>query len=221
MATVLHLPRLYALSSYSQEGEDLVLRKLFDGRNSGFYVDIGAHHPYRYSNTFALYQRGWRGINIDATPGVMTAFRKARPGDINLEIAIGTSLKNQPYYCFADGAFNTFSNDAAEKLIKSGQSTLVKTVKIMPQKLSDVLKIYLPAGTNIDFINLDAEGRDEDVLLSNNWKKFRPEIISAEVGSSQTVTAIERSPIAKLLRHQGYSLYSRLFNTAFFKRLFG
>lgn len=221
MATGLQLPWLYALRSFSQEGEDLVLRKLFDGRDRGYYVDIGAHHPYRYSNTFLLHQRGWRGINIDATPGVMKAFQQTRPEDINLEIAIGTGSDTQTYYCFADNALNTFSKVAAKKVIESGQSILLKTVKLRQQRLDFVLKKYLPDSTKIDFLNIDAEGQDEDVLLSNDWKFYRPEFIAVEVGPAKTVEEIEGSNLSELLRQYGYRLYSRLFNTAFFMRMSG
>src|SRR3954469_4320493 len=74
--------------AFSQEGEDLLLARMFEHQSEGFYVDVGAHHPQRFSNTHLLHQRGWRGINIDATPGSMAAFRRARPHDVNLEIAI-------------------------------------------------------------------------------------------------------------------------------------
>jgi len=66
----------YALKSYSQEGEDMILRRLFEKQNTGFYVDVGAHHPKRFSNTFFFYKKGWRGINIDAMPNSMSLFNK-------------------------------------------------------------------------------------------------------------------------------------------------
>jgi hypothetical protein len=74
--------------SYAQEGEDMVLRRIFEDQPLGFYVDVGAHHPVRFSTTYFFYRRGCRGINIDATPGSMDAFRRLRPRDINLEVAI-------------------------------------------------------------------------------------------------------------------------------------
>ncbi len=82
--------RGYMNPSYSIEGEDRIVRSLFwEKRDTGFYVDVGAHHPFRFSNTYLFYTQGWRGINIDATPGSMRAFKKHRPRDINLEIGIG------------------------------------------------------------------------------------------------------------------------------------
>ncbi|MDX9799068.1 MAG: hypothetical protein RBT05_09445 [Bacteroidales bacterium] len=74
--------------SFSQEGEDMLLSKLFELNEKGFFVDIGAHHPIRFSNTYKLYLKGWRGINIDAMPNSMDLFKKYRSEDINLEIPI-------------------------------------------------------------------------------------------------------------------------------------
>ena len=53
----------YSVKSYSQEGEDIILRNLFGNRKDGFYVDVGAHHPMRFSNTYFFYKLGWNGCN--------------------------------------------------------------------------------------------------------------------------------------------------------------
>jgi hypothetical protein len=67
-------PEPYLNQSYSQEGEDMVLYRTFETVKEGFYVDVGAHHPDRFSNTYKFYKQGWRGINIDAMPGGMDPF---------------------------------------------------------------------------------------------------------------------------------------------------
>lgn len=76
--------------SYSQEGEDLLLSRIFGDKKDGFYIDVGAHHPFRFSNTYLLYKRGWRGINIDAMPGSMKLFNRFRPRDINIECGVAS-----------------------------------------------------------------------------------------------------------------------------------
>ena len=88
----------YATKSYSQEGEDMILKRLFGGQKFGFYVDVGAHHPKRFSNTYYFYKKGWRGINIDAMPGSMIAFDKLRPRDINIERPISDKKQILTYY---------------------------------------------------------------------------------------------------------------------------
>src|SRR5687768_10814903 len=104
----------HAHTSYAQEGEDLILLRLFDGDLPGVYVDVGAHHPFRFSNTCLLFERGWRGINIDARPGSMAAFRRARPRDINLEIGISERPAELEFFLFEEPALNTFDRALAE-----------------------------------------------------------------------------------------------------------
>lgn len=64
----------HAKLSFSQEGEDMLLDRFFMNQKDGFYVDVGAHHPERFSNTNYYYLRGWRGINIEADPSLMKEF---------------------------------------------------------------------------------------------------------------------------------------------------
>ena len=106
----------YATKIYSLEGEDMILARIFEGKRDGFYVDVGAHHPKRFSNTYYFYKLGWNGINIDAMPNSMKAFKKERPRDINLELAINETNEKLTYYAFNDSALNGFSKDLSENL---------------------------------------------------------------------------------------------------------
>ena len=106
----------HAGTYYSQEGEDILLRRIFEDQTTGFYVDIGAHHPKRFSNTCYFYELGWQGINIDALPGSMKVFKKFRPRDTNLEIAISEKEQNLTYYMFNEPALNGFSKSISERL---------------------------------------------------------------------------------------------------------
>ena len=101
--------------AWSQEGEDLILARYFESVPRGFFVDVGAHHPFRFSNTCLLYKQGWRGVNIDAMPGSMGPFRRARPRDINLEIGIGTQTGIAHYFVFNEPALNTFDPELAAR----------------------------------------------------------------------------------------------------------
>ena len=101
---------------YGQDGEDLILNRLLDGQMQGFYVDVGAHHPIRFSNTYLFYERGWTGINIDAMPGSMKKFRKLRPRDINVECGVASSSGKLTFHRFNEPALNTFDDvEAANK----------------------------------------------------------------------------------------------------------
>jgi len=102
--------------SYSVEGEDRVLSCLLEFKKSGFYIDVGAHHPIRFSNTYLFYLKGWNGLNLDAMPGSMKLFEDIRPRDINLQIPISSKKQILKYYLFNEPALNTFSEiEAFEK----------------------------------------------------------------------------------------------------------
>lgn len=204
--------------SYSQEGEDRVLASYFRRkRESGFFVDVGAYHPQRFSNTYLFYLRGWRGINIDAQPNSMQLFRKVRPRDINLEMPIHDSGAALPYFQYEEPAVNGFSRQLSEHRAANGKFKQTSQIHLQTHRLEHVLDRYLPAGQPIDFLTIDVEGMEFQVLNSNDWKKYRPEVVLLEVlhfdfGSLAT------SPACSLLMDNGYHLHSKLGRTLFFAR---
>ncbi len=205
----------YSTKSYSQEGEDMILRRIFEKQEKGFYVDVGAHHPKRFSNTNYFYKRGWRGINIDAMPGGMRMFNKLRPRDINLEIAISDKKEIIKYYVFNDPALNSFSKDLVKKTLENGNYVVVDTVDMRPRRLSDILDEHLPPDYKIDFINVDVEGLDFEVLSSNNWEKYRPTMVLVE----QLMTFLDelgKDKITQFMKEKGYSLYAKTVNSVFY-----
>ncbi len=170
---ILNISDGYAIKSYSQEGEDMILRRIFEYSEPGFYVDIGAHHPKRFSNTYWFYKKGWRGININATPGSMKLFNKRRGGDINLEIAVASEKREMTYHIFNEPAVNTFDEKFADKAIDDG-CELIRKQKIETKILKEILVEYLPKNKKIDFMSIDVEGFDLEVLKSNDFGLFRP-----------------------------------------------
>lgn len=194
--------------SYSQFGEDMVLSSIIDINKigKGFYIDIGAYHPKKYSNSYFFYKRGWRGINIDAQPGSMCLFKKKRKRDINLEVGISKEEKELTFYVFEDGPFNTFSKELAENCIDRGyklkEKALVKTMT-----LKNILNKYLSSNQKINFMSIDVEGFDLEVLESNDWNKYRPDFILTEMYNIDIV-GIRESCIYKFLESNGYKLIS-------------
>lgn len=209
------LPSRYYLKSYAQEGEDLILRRIFAGQKNGFYIDVGAHHPKRFSNTYIFYCMGWKGINIDARPGSMTLFRQQRARDINLEIGISEVEGARNYYQFEESALNGFSTDLSTSRMKSGVSMLVSETMIQTLPLKQILSKYIQELRPIDFLTIDVEGMDLEVLRSNDWDKFRPKVVLVEV-LANSLDAIAAHPVNGFMNAQGYRLYSKAVNTAFF-----
>ena len=208
--------REYSRGSYSQEGEDMILRRIFDGKRKGFYVDIGAHHPKRFSNTYYFYKQGWRGINIDAAPGSMRAFNKVRPADINIEAPISRKKQTLTFYIFDDPALNGFSKQLSEQRSTSGQACkIIRITDLETLTLSEILTKHLPKGQLIDFMSIDVEGLDYDVLLSNNWNRFRPKIILVEI-LNKSLEDLLNHEITKLLNSEGYVVTCKTIHTVFF-----
>jgi FkbM family methyltransferase len=204
--------------SYSQEGEDILLtRKLLNMGQPGFFIDVGAHHPIRFSNTYLLYRQGWRGINIDATPGSMKIFEHLRPDDINLEYAVSDKQKPLTFYLFAEPALNTCNEDVVREWIAAGWEPL-ESKEVMPRTLAEILDEHLPSGhTRIDLMNIDVEGEEMAVLLSNNWDKYQPEWIILEIRNTPVKKLFETREL-RFLDTLGYELISRLKQSLILKR---
>lgn len=201
---------------YGQDGEDLILNRLLDGQALGFYVDVGAHHPVRFSNTYLFYQRGWCGINIDAMPGSMKKFNKVRPRDINIECGIAGSAGKLMYHRFNEPALNTFDTAEAEHKNKPPYQ-MIETVEVAVERLDALLARYLPAGQQIDFLSVDVEGMDEEVLRSNDWSRYRPRFILAETLRTDMLSLGE-CPVVQFLSSVGYKPVGKAYNTSFFAR---
>jgi FkbM family methyltransferase len=204
---------------YSHEGEDIILQLFLQNRPKGFFVDVGAHHPTRFSNTYLFYIKGWRGINIEAMPGSMTLFNKLRPEDINIEKPISDKAEPLTYYIFNEPALNTFSSEEAAKKDGLRDYKVKEKVELMTETLSNILDTYLSEGQEIDFLTVDVEGMDLKVIQSNNWEKYRPEYVLVEELESDLETVMSESPVYKFMRGVDYKLVARSYNTCFYSRI--
>ena len=207
---------IYSTKSYSQEGEDMILRRIFEDRKHGFYVDVGAHHPRRFSNTQFFYRRGWHGINIEPRPDALRAFRSDRRRDINLQLGVSDRSGKLTYYCLDEPALNTFDRELLRQRLANTPYKLVKTIDVSVNRLDDILRKYLPAAQKIDFLSIDVEGLDLLVLKSNDWQAYRPEFVLVEALNSSLEQALGGS-VFQFMKSQGYELFSKTFNTLIFR----
>lgn len=210
----------FGIGSYSQEGEDILLKRIFEYRNindGGFYVDVGAHHPMRFSNTYFFYKRGWSGINIDATPQSMFAFNEIRERDINLEFAISDTEEKLTYYMFNEPALNSFDKELSMTRNQMQNYNIIQKKEIITIRLDQILDQYLPINQEIDFLSIDVEGLDFQVLKSNNWNKYRPKVVLVEV-LSKNIDAMMNSEIYIYMKNLNYTYYAKTVGTHFFMR---
>lgn len=202
--------------SYSQEGEDMVLSRIFSDQGKGFYVDVGAHHPMRFSNTYSFYKRGWQGVNIEPNPDSFNLFTKYRPRDINLNCGIAREKGNLEYYMFDEPALNTFDGEVLKSRILNTPYKHTKTIDIDVLPLVDVLMQHVPDGTKIDFLSIDVEGLDLEVIKSNDWHKYRPSWVLVEQLNLQDIENLDFE-IHHYMKSINYVLFAKTFNTLFYK----
>lgn len=203
--------------SYSQFSEDLILYDLMADRllnpeYRGFWVDIGAHDPVRFSNTKIFSDIGWGGINVDAMPEAIKKFKCRRKRDLNINVGVGPCEGELPYYMFEDHAINTFDKALADK---QGGLKEIRNIKMVT--LEHLLDKYLPDNQHIDFMTIDAEGLDFKILQSNNWEKYRPDYVLVEVHGDNRPSVVE-SEVAKYMGNVGYAFVAQGVLTVFFKR---
>ena len=152
--------------SWSQGGEDLALLSLFSGKQNGTYLDIGAHHPSRFSVTRHLYQRGWSGVNVDANQVLIDEFKKARHRDINLCVAVGQS-ESYEFTVFKEPAISTVDPEWKEKFL-SEKNEVERIEKIPVRKLRSIYDEFF-FDKSVDLLTIDAEGADFEVLQSMDF----------------------------------------------------
>ena len=206
------LPGGYGRASFAQEGEDLILERIFEHQPTGIYVDVGAHHPLRFSNTQLLYRRGWRGVNIDAAPGSMAVFRRMRPRDVNLEVGVAATAEDRDFFVFNEPALNTFDAVRARSLERPPY-VLEKVCKIRCAPLSQILREHSIGA--IDLLTIDAEGFDLEVLQTLDWAVSKPRVVLTEQFSRDIETLFD-SQVHRLMHDRGYRLIAKTFNSVFY-----
>jgi FkbM family methyltransferase len=162
--------------SYSINGEDVVLARVFSDIPSGFYVDVGANDPTAGSNTRHFYDQGWRGINLE--PGrIFTRLAEARPRDINLNIAASSSSGEMVLHEYHVG-HGLSSLEVRNPDVSAHYLEGMEKRKVRVRTLRDIFAEFQPP--QIDFMSIDVEGHERDVILGNDWSRWRPRVVFLE-----------------------------------------
>lgn len=191
----------YLNKSFAQDGEDLFLMSYFSERKEGFYVDIGAHHPLRFSNTAWAYKIGWHGINVEPNIDAINLFHEYRKRDINLQIGCGKNHGIMEYYRYEESALNSFDKNVYPELVPTSIE------KIEVKTLREILTENNV--TKIDLLSIDVEGGEYEILKSNDWTRWKPEVIIVEQFIS-SVEEVIHSDIYCFLNEMGYYLGARI-----------
>lgn len=201
---------IYYRKSWSQCGEDLIMRYLFDllqiARPS--YIDIGAHHPWYYNNTYLFYRQGARGVNVEPDPSLYAGLRRERRHDVNLNMGIGPREAEMDFYVMSSRTLNTFSAIEARKYVEQQGLRIVDTRRIRVQTFAQAVDTHM--GRTPDLVSLDVEGLELDILRSIDFSENRPHVFCIETLSyaGGDGSGVKNPEIHDLMFENGYMLYA-------------
>ena len=160
------------------EGEDLIISDLTKNIKNGFYVDAGCYHPLHLSNTYLLYKRSWTGINIDISEFSIKLFNYLRPNDVNINSAVSNMEKEISFYYQKKlSQLSTIKKAISNERMQGN----IKEKKIKSLKLNSILNQSKFKNRQIDFLNIDVEGADFEVLKSLDFTKWLSIIVFSMV----------------------------------------
>jgi hypothetical protein len=202
--------------SYSQFGEDLVVRNHFTGdfdNSTGRFIDVGAFHPFKYSNTTLLSQLGWRGINIDCDPVKISRFEKLRPRDENICAALAEAPREMVWLEYPEALTNRIADPREKYLLSVCGEKPLKVTPIRVTTLTHVIEQSAFRAQHFHYLNVDCEGQDLSVLKGLDFSGYSPELITVEALSKKAQTEL-----TEFLERFGYQLTDIVRLTLFFRK---
>lgn len=163
--------------SYAQCFEDVILARVFKGKQAGFYIDVGVWHPSLDSVTKYFYDLGWSGVNIEALPRQFELIKDARPRDTNINAAASTQPGPLVFHEFQGTGLSTSRTDYAAEHAKAGHA--VESLEVSTVTLKSVCDEHVRDKV-IDFMKIDVEGAEADVVNSADWVTYRPRVLLIE-----------------------------------------
>jgi FkbM family methyltransferase len=209
-----HAPR-----SYSQCGEDLIVRfLLLDvlGRRDVRYLEVGAYDPWFLSNTALFYRLGFQGVLVEPDADLCVNLRRHRPRDLCVNVGIGDGAASEAdFYVLSARTLSTFSRPEAERQALTGHR-IDSVVRVPLVSINRLLREHFPSPPQ--FVSIDVEGLDEQILRSFDFDECRPDVLCVETASHSTNRREwkKSGDIPSLLREKRYLVYADTFiNTIF------
>jgi FkbM family methyltransferase len=208
--------RARRLRSFAQSGEDLIVSMLLRevlGVRYPTYLDIGAHDPVLFSNTYLFYTAGSHGVCVEPDPDLLARIRLIRRRDTCLNVGVGVTRERQAeFFVLSARTLNTFSREEAEAQVRTGQYRIEETLQIPLVPVNEIMEQHFVSGP--DFVSLDTEGMDLAILRTFDFEKHRPLALCVE-----TLTHPEGKrvvEIAEFLATRDYGMYADTFINSIF-----
>ena len=189
-------------TSYSLTGIDLIVDYIFKKEN-GIYIDVGCNHPIYSNNTYLLNRKGWHGINIDIDEKSINLFNLFRKNDLNINLAVSSKQTELEYINFHEKSpINKIKTDFNKNL-----HPLEKIKKIKSDTLDSIIENSKYKDKKIDFVSIDVEGHEIEVIKGFNLKKYKPSIIVIEyLDTSLKTIEIKNFNLQNIISSEIYKL---------------
>ena len=203
----------YAKKTYSISNVDLIVDRIFSNISEGIYIDIGCNHPIKYNNTYLLHKRGWTGINIDLDKTCINEFNIMRKKDYNVQELVGSidGEEKEIYYYHERSAINTISKELANKREKKPREIIKKKTK----SLNKIIESSPYSDKKINFMSIDIENYEYEVLKNFNFHKYGIDLIITECTDmsqlkletyTQSLDYVLDTNLYRLLKKNNYKL---------------
>lgn len=205
-----HPDQAFGRESFAQHGEDMIVMNILHalGIARPTYLDIGAHHPVNISNTALLYKLGGRGVNVEANPDLIGAFHEQRPEDTNLNVGVGAKPGTMPFYRIDNwSGRNSFDRATVDAFVRSNPDfALNDTISVDVVTPREIVETWFH-DRPLNFLSLDVEGRDLEILEVFPFDIARPDIICVEVLSGDGTDL--SAEMSRVLAGQDYCAVSK------------
>lgn len=199
---------------YGISAEDQVVQTLLKHPKTGYYVDVGCNHPIKFSNTFVLYMRGWKGLTIDADSRMIDLHMRIRPKDVSVCCALSDSEHEVVFTKFEDSSVSSVSPEFTMEMKNSVK--VLGEERLQTRTLQSILcENAVP--NDFDLLQIDVEGHDYEVLQGIDLNEYRPKLIMVEISKLQ-IENYTSNKICAYLKENGYDFIAYYNINGFFLR---
>lgn len=205
--------------SFSQSGEDLIADFLLRmiGEDNISYLDLGANDPIKFNNTYKFYLDGHRGLLVEPDPALTARISSSRPRDLCLPKAVGVSSNSEvEFFRMSSDTLSTTSKSTVERYEKETEHSLELSFTVPSIGINDLLGLYFPE-FNFNFVSLDVEGLDLDIVSKWDFFEYRPPVFCIETLTyTQSGHAEKVEEIFSRMSEVNYMVYADTYiNTIF------